>query len=366
MKKVGDPVYYSEYLQLDKILSSQSPKSADYGRPAHDETLFIIVHQAYELWFKQIIHELDAIIDMFKRDFIDEENIGTIVSLLRRITEIQKVILEQFRVIETMTPMDFLEFRDFLLPASGFQSFQFRIIENKLGLKADSRLRYNRTIYHKTLKKEHQELVKKSEAEPSLSDLIEKWLERAPILYFESFSFLDNYKQSVEDMLKSDRKIIMTNSILSEEEKENQIKELNKTKENFSALFDEEMHNNLVKKGQRRLSYKATQAALFINLYRDYPILHLPFMLLTYLIDIDELFSTWRYRHSIMVHRMIGTKIGTGGSSGYNYLKATIDSHKIFIDFFNLSTFLIPRSMLPALPAEIGRQLGFYKSKETL
>jgi tryptophan 2,3-dioxygenase len=364
MKKVRDPIYYSEYLQLDKILSSQSPKSAEYGAPAHDETLFIIVHQAYELWFKQIIHELDTIIDMFKRAYVDEENIGITVSLLRRITEIQKVTLEQFRVIETMTPLDFLEFRDFLLPASGFQSFQFRIIENKLGLRADSRLKYNRTIYHKSLKKEHQDLVKKSEAEPSLFDLIEKWLERAPILYFENFSFLDNYKYAVEEMLNSDREIIMSNPTLSDEEKENQIKELNKTKENFSALFDEEMHNDLVKKGLRRLSYRATQSALFINLYRDYPILHLPFMLLTYLVDIDELFSTWRYRHSIMVHRMIGTKIGTGGSSGYNYLKATIESHKIFIDFFNISTFLIPRSMLPELPPEIGRQLGFFKSKD--
>jgi tryptophan 2,3-dioxygenase len=362
MKKVGEPIYYSDYLQLDKILTSQCPKSSDHGSPAHDETLFIIVHQAYELWFKQIIHELDAIIGMFKKEYVDEENIGITVSLLRRITEIQKVTLEQFRVLETMTPLDFLEFRDFLLPASGFQSFQFRVIENKLGLKADSRLKFNRTIYYKPLKKEHQELVKKSENEPSLFDLIEKWLERTPVFYFEDFSFLESYKNAVETMLNNDKEIIMSNSTLTDEEKEHQINELDKTKENFSAIFNEEKHNILVKNGQRRLSFKATQAALFINLYRDYPILHLPFMLLTYLIDIDELFSTWRYRHSVMVHRMIGTKIGTGGSSGHSYLKATIDSHKIFVDFFNLSTFLIPRSMLPELPPEIGKRLGFYRT----
>ncbi|MBC7474833.1 MAG: tryptophan 2,3-dioxygenase, partial [Candidatus Sericytochromatia bacterium] len=90
----------------------------------------------------------------------------------------------------------------------------------------------------------------------------------------------------------------------------------------------------------------------------------LPYNLLSYLLSIDELFSTWRYRHAMMVHRMIGTKIGTGGSSGYNYLKATVDSHKIYTDFFNLSTFLIPRSMLPNLPEEIKKQLGFYITAE--
>ena len=260
-----------------------------------------------------------------------------------------------------MTPLDFLEFRDFLLPASGFQSFQFRIIENKLGLKPDSRLKYNRAIYYKTLSKEHQEIIKKTEDEPSLLELIEKWLERLPYLNFEGFNFLENYKRAVEEMLQSDQEIINNNHSLTNEEKETQLKMLNTTSENFSALFNEEKHNALIKNGLRNLSYKATLSSLFINLYRDYPILHLPFRLLTYLVDIDELFSTWRYRHSMMVHRMIGTKIGTGGSSGYNYLKATIESHKIFTDFFNLSTFLIPRSTLPVIPDNIKKQLGFYK-----
>src|SRR5437868_12229 len=126
LKNVRQPVYYSEYLKLDKILSSQLPKSTETGQTAHDETLFIIVHQVYELWFKQILFELDSLQDMFKKDYVDEEYIGVAVSRLKRITEIQKVLLEQFRVIETMTPMDFLEFRDFLVPASGFQSYQFR------------------------------------------------------------------------------------------------------------------------------------------------------------------------------------------------------------------------------------------------
>lgn len=360
MKKLNEPVYYSDYLKLDQILESQFPKSIQSGESAHDEMLFIIVHQTYELWFKQILHEVDSIIYMFKKDYVDEESIGTIIARLRRITEIQKVMLEQFRVMETMTPLDFLEFRDFLVPASGFQSFQFRLVENKLGLKMESRLKYNKAIYHQALSDTHKEIVQQSEDDTSLFKLLEKWLERTPFLSLRGFNFLDSYKKAVYDMLESDREIINSNHILNDLEKEIQIKELEKTRENFLALFSEEKHNELVKKGVRRLSFKATHAALFINLYRDEPILQLPFMLLSYLVNIDELFSTWRYKHSMMVHRMIGTKIGTGGSSGYNYLKSTIESHKIFNDLFDLSTFLIPRSSLPQLSPEIKKQLAFF------
>jgi tryptophan 2,3-dioxygenase len=103
---------------------------------------------------------------------------------------------------------------------------------------------------------------------------------------------------------------------------------------------------------------------LLIVLYRDEPILHLPFQLLTALMDIDEQFTAWRYRHALMTHRMIGNKIGTGGSTGYNYLKATVDRYKVFADLFNLSTFLIPRSRLPELPEEMKRNLGFHYARQ--
>lgn len=96
-----------------------------------------------------------------------------------------------------------------------------------------------------------------------------------------------------------------------------------------------------------------------IMLYRDEPILQIPFRLLTALVTIDENLSLWRYRHALMVQRMIGAKIGTGGSSGQDYLRRTVEAHRVFLDFFNLSTYLIPRSMLPPLPAGLREQLGF-------
>ncbi len=128
-------LHYADYLKLAALLSAQEPESARHGRPAHDEMLFIIVHQTYELWFKQILHELDRIQVDFGGDVVEDEYLGRIVHGLDRINEILKLLIQQLEVLETMTPLDFLDFRDFLFPASGFQSAQFRLIEIRLGVR---------------------------------------------------------------------------------------------------------------------------------------------------------------------------------------------------------------------------------------
>jgi tryptophan 2,3-dioxygenase len=360
MEKPYPPVYYAKYLELDTLLNCQHPKSVAYGKPAHDEMLFIIVHQAYELWFKQIIHELDSIVLLFETDAIDEKNIGIAVSRLLRIIEIQKLLIDQIHVLETMTPLDFLDFRDFLFPASGFQSVQFRIVENKLGLRPEQRLLYNKFAYHTRVSPEHQQVLQDSEKATSLYDLVQNWLERTPFLSFGDFDFWSAYRVSIEKMLASDREVIRTNITLTEKEKDVQLAELDQTEASFHAVLDETKHAELVDAGKRRLSHRATMAALFIFLYRDQPILMMPYRFLAALIDVDELFTTWRYRHALMVHRMIGTKIGTGGSSGYHYLKSTAENHKVFGDLIDLATFLIPRNELPPLSPDVARRLGFY------
>jgi tryptophan 2,3-dioxygenase len=364
MDKLYPPVYYSDYLQLAKLLSSQKPKSDEYGHPAHDEMLFIIVHQVYELWFKLILQELDSVIKMFQEDIVDEKSIGTAAARIKRITEIQKILIDQLRVLETMTPLDFLEFRDYLFPASGFQSFQFRLLENKLGLKSENRITYNNADYFNTLSHEHRKMVLESMESISLFELVQKWLERTPFLNFGDFSFWEVYKNTVEHMLDKERQVIHDNKTLSDEKKEKQLDQNLKTREHFDALFDEGKYNELVKKGVSRFSLKAVLAALFINLYRDEPILHTPFMFLNLLVEMDELFTTWRYRHMLMVHRMIGSKVGTGGSSGHIYLMQTVEKHRIFVDLFNLSTYLISRSSLPELPDKLKKELGFYYSTQ--
>mgnify|MGYP001391344260 CR=1 FL=1 len=138
---------YSDYLKLENILNSQELKSADRGTPAHDEMLFIIIHQVYELWFKQIIFELDSVLKMFGNKSVDESDVSQAVLRLDRIIEIQKILIDQIRILETMTAMDFLEFRDDLFPSSGFQSAQFRLLENKLGLLKEERINYGRNDY---------------------------------------------------------------------------------------------------------------------------------------------------------------------------------------------------------------------------
>src|SRR5665811_258152 len=140
-------VYYHDYLQLDSLLTTQELESTKAGDTAHDEMLFIIVHQAYELWFKQILWELDDVMSAFGGDTFDEYDAGRVVSRLQRITRIQRLLILQFEILETMSPMDFLDFRNYLVPASGLHSVQFRLIENRLGVRAEDRLLFEGAPY---------------------------------------------------------------------------------------------------------------------------------------------------------------------------------------------------------------------------
>jgi tryptophan 2,3-dioxygenase len=353
------PVNYTEYLELSNILNSQHPISALYGTPAHDEMLFIIIHQTYELWFKQILHELEAVTKMFRENYVDERHVGIAVDRLHRIAEIEKVLIDQIRILETMTPLDFLDFRGYLTPASGFQSFQFRMVEIRLGLKNPHRVPFSKTAYHDLFPPEQRDALIEAENTPSLRDLLGNWLERTPFLELRGFNFMAEYHKAVENMLQQEREMIEKH-IHDKVEKQSRFHQIESTSEHFKTIFNPDLHEDLRRKGERHFSYKATMAALFINVYRDQPILHLPYRLLAEILDVDELLSTWRYRHALMVLRMLGRKTGTGGSAGYNYLKNTAESHRIFSDLFNIPTFLIPRSQIPAIPKEMEKRLGFY------
>lgn len=362
---IRHPMNYHDYLQISKLLDCQKLESAKHGARAHDEMLFIIVHQVYELWFKQILTEVDSVLEVFGQDRIDERQMDLIVSRLQRIVEIQKLLVDQVRIMETMTPLDFLEFRDMLIPASGFQSQQFRILENSLGLRRDDRLRYNEAEYHQSLNPEQRPRVLEAETKPSLFDRLEAWLERTPFLNMQGFDFWQIYKSTVERSLQEELRIIANNPVLSEKDRERNQRILGETLRNFASLFEENAYQIARSEGKWRLSYKAIHAALLIQLYRDQPVLQLPFRLLTAIQDIDEWLTTWRYRHALMAKRMLGARVGTGGSSGHEYLRQSTEEHKIFQDFFQLTTFFVPRSKLPSLPQSIQRELGFYYSSNS-
>ncbi len=350
------PIHYSDYLHVDELTNLQKPRSEEYGDMAHDEMLFIVIHQTYELWFKQILFELDSAMKIFSQAKIQDRDMLTINSRLKRIIEIQKIMIGQVDVLETMTPMDFLEFRDYLYPASGFQSTQFRLIENKLGI--DKRLTYNKQDYKESLKDEDKSKAKNSEEESSFFVLLEKWLERTPFLSQKNFNFWQTYRKAVEERISQNRENLKLSEIDEETRKKHE-KGIEMMEKSFHSLFDKETYASLKKEGLWRLSHDALCAALFIYLYRDEPALQLPFNVMQSLQTIDENFTQWRYRHALMVHRMIGIKMGTGGSSGHKYLMAASDKHKVFKDLNNLATFFIPKSALPKLPKEILDQLAF-------
>ncbi|MFM7079896.1 MAG: tryptophan 2,3-dioxygenase [Bacteroidota bacterium] len=335
-------VYYGDYLQLDKILNAQHPESDKEGVEAHDEMLFIIIHQAYELWFKQIIYELRSIHAIFKKNSINDNDpdLYKATHRMKRVSTILDVAVHQISIMETMTPLDFLDFRNLLRPASGFQSIQFKIVEALLGLRLENR--HGKDYYLSQLKEEDKETIRKVEEGSSLIEEINNWLERMP--FFDESDLWKEYS-SKNGGFWADYKAAYGASLTHGEQT---------NLERFDhVFFDEEFAKS------RRFSKKAARSALFIMLYRDYPLLQLPFQLLNLLLDIDELMATWRYRHMNMVHRMIGMRVGTGGSSGKEYLKSALDKHYIFGELAELTSFLIERRNLPVLPGALENRLAF-------
>ncbi|WP_199611196.1 tryptophan 2,3-dioxygenase family protein [Flocculibacter collagenilyticus] len=364
MQKNQQPCYYGDYLQLDKILSAQEPESTKYGNEAHDETLFIIVHQAYELWFKQILHEIKSVLNDFSEQQVRDDKLITVVHRLKRVITIQQLLNQQIGVMETMTPQDFLSFRDYLVPASGFQSVQFKMLEMGLGLKSEYRIDFDKQSFYSRLNENDREFLLSFEKSPSLFERVEQWLERMPFLEFGEFNFWQMYQNATTDMLKRDSEIVESIEAISDTDREVQLKEIEATREKFAALLDEQKYQKLKQEGVFRLSQRAMLSALFISLYREEPAFNLPFQFLTCLTDIDENLTIWRYKHAMMVQRMLGTKIGTGGSSGHDYLKRTTEKNRIFLDLFQMATFLIGKDQLPELPATLKQSLGFYFTKE--
>jgi tryptophan 2,3-dioxygenase len=262
------PLSYNKYLRVPELIDLQTCLSS----PAHhDELLFITVHQAYELWFKQILHEIDAAIVLMKEDRAAEA-----AQALRRIVEIEKLLIAQIHILETMSPVRFLGFRDELNPASGFQSMQFREIEFSSGLKDKKILREfaGDDFAHRRLEARMQK--------PSLSE-----------------AFFALLRRSGFDTPASD------------------------------APRDAK---------ERRSNYSKRQRAM-VEVLTHPEQLNKEYQLAEALLEHDEYFSLWRSHHIKMVERMVGTKPGTGGSPGVAYLQTTLDK-KFFPELWEARTYL--------------------------
>lgn len=254
---------YGSYLKLDQILSAQEPRSAG---PEHDEMLFIIIHQVYELWFKQVLHEFDYLQDRFMSN-----DTARILHILRRVLTILKTMVAQIDILETMTPLEFLSFRDRLESASGFQSFQFRELEFILGYKRRN------VMVHYPEDTDARHRLEKRYQQPTLWDSFLHYL-------------AGNGHDIPQDLLSRD----ITQSIHPSPEVQQ----------------------------------------VLIKVYRHHPIL---IRVCERLIDFDEGFQEWRYRHVKMVERTIGTKEGTGGSAGVQYLQTTLFK-PVFPDLWAIRT----------------------------
>jgi tryptophan 2,3-dioxygenase len=345
--------YYNDYLHLNKVLDAQYPYSAEPGnQPAHDEMLFIIIHQAYELWFKQIQYELDYIMGVFEKEKIDDnsEDLNLVSHRLHRITKIYELLNQQVHILDTMTPLDFLEFRNLLTPSSGFQSLQFRLIEARLGLQLQNRHQHD--YYKRTgeggFTPQHYNNINTIEDSPTLLQLINRWLERMPFFdekYWPEASSGNSFWQQYRYIYQQG---------LTE-------REASKLAD-FDYVFFENA-GSLTPDQQAALrstlSSKAMQSALFIMLYRDFPVFQTSYQILDSLIEIDHLMATWRHKHLVMVRRMIGMRVGTGNTSGAGYLEGALNRHYIFRDLASLSTYLIERRRLPKLPESLIKHLSY-------
>jgi tryptophan 2,3-dioxygenase len=265
---MAEPLSYNKYLRVPELIGLQECLSEPVH---HDELLFITIHQAYELWFKQVLHEIDAALSAMRAD-----RAPVAARALARVVEIEKLLVTQIHILETMTPINFLGFRDQLNPASGFQSMQFREIEFSSGLRDDAILRAFQT-------------------DEFASGRLRARMD-APALGEEFFALLARRGLDVPP----------DDATLTEEERR--------------ALYG------------RRVRAVLEVVTHFEERYEEY-------QLSEALIAHDEFFALWRYHHVKMVERMLGTKKGTGGSEGVGYLKSTLDK-KFFPELWEARTYL--------------------------
>jgi tryptophan 2,3-dioxygenase len=259
---------YNSYLKVQDLIGLQNCLSDPQH---HDELLFITVHQTYELWFKQVLHELDAAANLMGQD-----RLAAAAHALRRVVEIEKVLIKQIHILETMTPINFLGFRDELNPASGFQSMQFREIEFASGLKDENILKEFRND--------------------------EFAYERLHARFSKS-SLADSFYEAL-------------------------------TARGFEAPADD---TSLDETERKRRYGKRTQAVL--EVLTHFETRFEEFQLAEALLEHDEYFSLWRSHHIKMVERMVGTKRGTGGSEGVGYLKTTLGK-RFFPELWEARTYL--------------------------
>ena len=353
------PTYW-DYLKLDSLLDLQGGLPG--APPSPDELHFIIVHQAYELWFRLVLSQLRLARDHLAAPTVPEEHVPFVVHHLGRVNEILKLCVEQFRVMETLPPQDFLDFRDKLSPSSGFQSFQLREMEILLGLEDSQRVQLGShdALGHIRALAEGSPggamawgRIVQARSETTLRSALLAWLARTPIHGSVAGApgddaavdaFLADYLRQVEAHQRAVAAGLTT--VLGPGEAariEARVAEGVAGTRTFLLQEDP---------AQRR----ARAGLLFIESYRQLPLLAWPRLLLDTVVELEEQLLLFRNRHARMVERTIGRRVGTGGSSGVEYLDKTT-AYRVFPELWAVRTALLPREYLP--PLQNAERYGF-------
>ena len=355
----GTPTYW-DYLQLDQLLDLQGGLEGDEAALLPDELHFIVVHQSYELWFKLVLRSLRSARDHLAAPLVAEETIPNVVHHLRRINAILRLAVHQFEVVETLIPQDFLDFRDKLVPSSGFQSFQMREIEVLMGLEDAKRISYGTTRPLSHIEDSAHDTpggrlavarLAQARSEDTVLAVLNRWLYRTPIQGSTPSdagddevvrTFIDAYLGELQSNMEGQiERLVDALGAESRDGIQARMDGIGTAARAF--LYAEGAPGDL-----RDYVRRVRAAALFIESYRALPLLAWPRLLLDLVVDMEEQLVLWRHRHARMVERLIGRRPGTGGSEGVEYLDKT-GAYRVFRDLWAIRTVLLPKDRLPPL-----------------
>jgi tryptophan 2,3-dioxygenase len=350
---------YWDYIKVEELLALQSGSHKDETQVGNDEKLFIIVHQIYELWFKLILGELTSTRDLLHNAPAPGQQLASGVRSLRRTITIFEQANHHFRVMETLTTRDFLNFRDSLTPASGFQSAQLREIEILLGLEDNERIHAGHGgCFKDALKLPDGKLsvaARRVEARvvqgPSLKHSLYEWLARIPIDGSHEPAAADRFLRDYIGALRAESRHRLQMAI------DNQLApdDVERLRERYEAadrnaeiflLAEEDQEADAATRAKRR----AVRAAMiFIDSHGELPQLAWQREMLDSVLELEQSMLIWRQRHARMVELIIGRRAGTGGSPGVDYLDQTALRYRVFSDLWTVRSLLLRKSSVPRI-----------------
>jgi tryptophan 2,3-dioxygenase len=344
---------YWDYIRVEELLRLQGGLDDDESKISNHEVVFIVVHQVFELWFKLVLRELVTLRDVFKQDMVDDTQPATVAMSLDRLTRIFRAAVAHFDVVESIRTRDYLDFRDDLFPASGFQSAQLREIELLLGLPDADRIKLAaKGRYLEALKDPsggpspaYERVQARRADKPTLLTAVGSWLYRTPI---RCSGPGDEGDQEVVDAFLEDSMASLQRA--NERSIDTIVASGTGDREAIEARYrtEMEMARRFFFPDDMRLR-RIRAAVLFIESYQELPLLAWPRKVLAGLVEFEQALVMFRQRHARMVERIIGRRPGTGGSSGVDYLDETATAYRVFRDLWTVKTFQVRRADLPAL-----------------